>query len=249
LEETASITKEGCFDDKFHRVGFDPSEVQLMSIAQDQVHLPVVLSSHWRSFFHLFCKRAFDLLGSLLLLLLLSPLLVVLALLVKLTSAGPVLYRWRVVGKGGRPFVGYKFRSMVTNADELKAELENRNEMTGPVFKLTHDPRITPLGSWMRRYSLDELPQLFSVVRGDMSLVGPRPPLVTEYERFTEYQKQKLAVMPGITCLWQVSGRNQVRDFDEWVRLDLEYIRDWSLTMDLKILLRTVSEVFAGSGK
>jgi lipopolysaccharide/colanic/teichoic acid biosynthesis glycosyltransferase len=101
----------------------------------------------------------------------------------------------------------------------------------------------------MRRYSLDELPQLFSVVRGDMSLVGPRPPLVTEYERFTEYQKQKLAVMPGITCLWQVSGRNQVRDFDEWVRLDLEYIRDWSLTMDLKILLRTVSEVFAGSGK
>jgi lipopolysaccharide/colanic/teichoic acid biosynthesis glycosyltransferase len=121
--------------------------------------------------------------------------------------------------------------------------------MTGPVFKLTHDPRITPLGSWMRRYSLDELPQLFSVVRGDMSLVGPRPPLVTEYERFTEYQKQKLAVMPGITCLWQVSGRNQVRDFDEWVRLDLEYIRDWSLTMDLKILLRTVSEVFAGSGK
>jgi lipopolysaccharide/colanic/teichoic acid biosynthesis glycosyltransferase len=138
---------------------------------------------------------------------------------------------------------------MVTNADELKAELENRNEMTGPVFKLTHDPRITPLGSWMRRYSLDELPQLFSVVRGDMSLVGPRPPLVTEYERFTEYQKQKLAVMPGITCLWQVSGRNQVRDFDEWVRLDLEYIRDWSLTMDLKILLRTVSEVFAGSGK
>lgn len=231
------------------RFDFGPPGAHLMSIAPEQIHLSVVLSSHWRSFFHLFCKRTFDFFGALLLLLLLSPLLLVLALLVKLTSRGPVLYRWRVVGKGGRPFVGYKFRSMVANADELKAQLENCNEMTGPVFKLTHDPRITPLGSWMRRYSVDELPQLFSVVKGDMSLVGPRPPLVTEYERFTEYQKQKLVVKPGITCLWQVSGRNQVRDFDEWVKLDLEYIRNWSLMLDLKILLRTVCEVFAGSGK
>jgi lipopolysaccharide/colanic/teichoic acid biosynthesis glycosyltransferase len=138
---------------------------------------------------------------------------------------------------------------MVANADELKADLEERNEMKGPVFKLTHDPRITPVGMWMRRYSLDELPQFYSVVKGDMSLVGPRPPLVTEYERFTKYQRQKLAVKPGITCLWQVSGRNRVRDFDEWVRLDLEYIRNWSLMLDLKILLKTVGEVFIGSGK
>jgi lipopolysaccharide/colanic/teichoic acid biosynthesis glycosyltransferase len=195
------------------------------------------------------CKRAFDLVGSLVLLLLASPLLLVLALLVSLTSPGPILYRWRVVGKGGLPFISYKFRSMVTNADEIKAELEERNEMKGPVFKLTHDPRITRVGWWMRRYSLDELPQFYSVLKGDMSLVGPRPPLVTEYARFTEHQKQKLAVKPGITCLWQVSGRNQVSDFDEWVRLDLEYIRDWSLMLDLKILLRTICEVFAGSGK
>jgi lipopolysaccharide/colanic/teichoic acid biosynthesis glycosyltransferase len=249
LEEISRVTNEGCFDDNLHRFDFDSPEAHLMSIAPEQIHLSVVLSSHWRSFFHLFCKRAFDFFAALLLLLLLSPLLLVLALLVKLTSPGPVLYRWRVVGKGGRPFVGYKFRSMVANAYELKAQLESRNEMTGPVFKLTHDPRITPLGSWMRRYSVDELPQLFSVVKGDMSLVGPRPPLVTEYERFTEHQKQKLAVKPGITCLWQVSGRNQVRDFEEWVKLDLEYIRDWSLTMDLKILLQTVCEVLAGSGK
>jgi lipopolysaccharide/colanic/teichoic acid biosynthesis glycosyltransferase len=220
-----------------------------MSIAQERAHLSLVLSARWQSLIHLSCKRALDLVGASLLLFLLSPLFLVLALLVKLTSPGPVLYRWRVVGRGGHPFISYKFRSMVANADELKAELEERNEMRGPVFKLTHDPRITPAGMWMRRYSLDELPQLYSVVKGDMSLVGPRPPLVTEYERFTEYQKQKLAVKPGITCLWQVSGRNQVRDFDEWVRLDLEYIRNWSLMLDLKILLRTVCEVFAGSGK
>jgi lipopolysaccharide/colanic/teichoic acid biosynthesis glycosyltransferase len=220
-----------------------------MLVTEQQLVPASPLSHHWRSPLKVVCKRAFDFVGALLLLLLLSPVFLILALLVKLTSPGPVLYRWRVVGKGGLPFISYKFRSMVANADELKAELENRNEMTGPVFKLTRDPRVTTVGNWMRRYSMDELPQLYSVVKGDMSLVGPRPPLVTEYERFTEYQKQKLVVKPGITCLWQVSGRNQVRDFDEWVKLDLEYIRNWSLMLDLKILLRTVCEVFAGSGK
>jgi len=172
----------------------------------------------------------------------------VLAVLVKLSSRGPVFYRWCVVGKDGRPFVGYKFRSMVANADDLKATLLSQNEMRGPVFKLTKDPRVTPVGAWMRRYSVDELPQLYSVFKGDMSLVGPRPPLITEYQRFTEYQKQKLAVKPGITCLWQVNGRNQVSDFDEWVRLDLDYVRNWSLILDFKILLKTLREVFAGSG-
>jgi lipopolysaccharide/colanic/teichoic acid biosynthesis glycosyltransferase len=138
---------------------------------------------------------------------------------------------------------------MVANADELKAKLMVQNEMTGPVFKLTGDPRVTAVGTWMRRYSLDELPQLYSVFRGDMSLVGPRPPLFAEYARFTEFQKQKVTVKPGITCLWQVNGRNQVRDFDEWVKLDLEYIQKWSLALDLKILFRTIQAVFAGSGK
>jgi lipopolysaccharide/colanic/teichoic acid biosynthesis glycosyltransferase len=195
------------------------------------------------------CKRALDLLGSAILLLILSPFLLSFALLVKLTSRGPVLYRWRVVGKGGRPFVGYKFRSMIANADELQPELLAQNEMTGPVFKLTRDPRVTKLGAWLRRYSLDELPQFYSVLKGDMSLVGPRPPLATEYAQFTDYQKQKLAVKPGITCLWQVSGRNRVSDFDEWVGLDLEYIRNWSLGLDLKILLKTAREVCIGSGR
>ena len=128
-------------------------------------------------------------------------------------------------------------------------ELAARNEMTGPVFKIANDPRITKSGAWLRKYSLDELPQLYSVLKGDMGLVGPRPPLVTEFEQFSDYQKQKMAVKPGITCLWQVSGRNQISDFDEWVRLDLEYISRWSLSLDLAILLHTVETVFSGSGK
>lgn len=197
----------------------------------------------------LVCKRVMDIVGSATLLALLTPLLTALAILVKATSRGPVFYSWRVVGKEGKPFLGYKFRSMVANAEQLKATLAERNEMTGPVFKLGRDPRLTTLGTWIRRYSLDELPQFYSVLKGDMSLVGPRPPLVTEYAEFTEFQKQKLAVKPGITCLWQVSGRNRISDFDEWVRLDLEYIRTWSLSLDLMILMKTVREVLAGSGK
>ena len=207
------------------------------------------VSPYWNNFFFLGCKRSFDVVVSALLLLLLLPFLLILALAVKLTSRGPVFYRWQVVGKEGHAFTGYKFRSMCLNADELKKQLEHFNEMQGPVFKITNDPRVTKLGSWMRRYSLDELPQLYSVLKGDMSLVGPRPPLVSEYLCFTEFQKQKLAVKPGITCLWQVSGRNEVKDFDEWVRLDLEYIHRWSPKLDLWILWKTAGEVLGGSGK
>ncbi len=207
------------------------------------------LSPHWQNPFLLGFKWLLDVLVSGLLLVVLSPLFLILALAIKLTSSGPVFYRWDVVGKGGRPFRGYKFRSMCLNADQLKAQLEPLNEMCGPAFKLTNDPRVTKLGAWMRRHSLDELPQLYSVLRGDMSLVGPRPPLVSEYARFTECHKQKLAVKPGITCLWQVNGRNDVKDFDAWVKLDLDYIRRWTPMLDMKILLKTVSEVFAGSGK
>ena len=210
---------------------------------------PLIHSPRWRSRSRLVCKRAIDVVVSAVLMVLLSPFLLILSVLVRVTSPGPVFYRWRVVGEGGHPFLGYKFRSMTMNADDLKRTLIEQNEMVGPVFKLTHDPRVTPLGKWMRRYSLDELPQLYSVLKGDMSLVGPRPPLVMEYAQFTDYQKQKLEVKPGITCLWQVSGRNDVVDFDEWVALDLEYIRNWSLLLDLKILVKTVREVVVGSGR
>jgi lipopolysaccharide/colanic/teichoic acid biosynthesis glycosyltransferase len=220
-----------------------------MSTSETPTSVTLVLSPEWNDRCSVACKRLLDVLVSASLLVLLSPVFLVLAILIKVTSRGPVFYPWRVVGRDGNPFVGYKLRSMVANADELKSGLENANEMSGPVFKLTHDPRVTLVGSWLRRYSLDELPQLYSVLKGDMSLVGPRPPLVGEYVRFTDYQKQKLAVKPGMTCLWQVNGRNNVSDFDEWVRLDLDYIRRWSIALDLKILAKTAGTVWSGSGK
>jgi lipopolysaccharide/colanic/teichoic acid biosynthesis glycosyltransferase len=206
-------------------------------------------SRHWDNPFLSGWKRVLDIVASSSLLLLLSPLFAIIAVAVKLTSRGPVFYRWRVVGRNGSTFTSYKFRSMCADADLLKEPLERFNEMHGPVFKLTNDPRVTKLGTWMRRYSVDELPQLYSVLKGHMSLVGPRPPLVTEYIRFNEFQKQKLVVKPGITCLWQINGRNEVKDFDEWVKLDLEYIRRWSPRLDLWILLKTAGEILAGSGK
>jgi len=220
-----------------------------MATAQLRSYEAIASSPCWRNPLLLFCKRAMDVVLATLLLVVLSPCILILAALVKLTSPGPIFYRWRVAGKEGREFIGYKFRSMVANADELKSGLIARNEMKGPVFKLTDDPRVTSLGRWLRRYSLDELPQLYSVLKGDMSLVGPRPPLIAEYARFTGFQKQKLIVKPGMTCLWQVNGRNSINDFDDWIRLDLEYIRSWTLWLDLKILFRTAAVVISGSGK
>ena len=178
-----------------------------------------------------------------------SPFLSAVALAIKVTSPGPIFYKWKVVGEDGRYFTSYKFRSMYENADELKEKLLSQNEMSGPVFKITEDPRVTPLGRILRKCSLDELPQLWSVMKGDMSLVGPRPPLQSEYEQFSDWQKQKLCVKPGITCLWQVCGRNDISDFNEWVRLDLEYIQKRSLKLDLKILLETLKCVTNGTGK
>lgn len=205
---------------------------------------PQVCAKSWR----LRIKRAVDIVGSGTALLLLSPLLTVIAGAIYWQDGGPIFYRWRVVGKGGRPFLSWKFRSMKNDADDQKALLEKMNEMSGPVFKMTNDPRVTRLGRTLRRLSFDELPQFWSVLKGDMSLVGPRPPLVSEYERFEEWQKQKLSVTPGMTCLWQVSGRSEIKDFNDWVRMDLAYIREWSLWLDFKILLRTVLVMFSGRG-
>ena len=193
-------------------------------------------------------KRMLDVVLSAGLLVALSPALLVIAAAVKATSKGPLLYACAWVGKNEAPFTGYKFRTMVANADALEAGLQGANEMRGPAFKITNDPRITPLGRWLRKYSLDELPQLFSVLKGDMSLVGPRPPRAHEYARFTAFQRQKLSVMPGLTCLWQVEGRHRISDYDDWVRLDLEYIANWSLGLDFSILLRTVGVVLRGTG-
>jgi lipopolysaccharide/colanic/teichoic acid biosynthesis glycosyltransferase len=193
-------------------------------------------------------KRGLDIVLAAAGLIVLTPLLLVIALAVALTSRGPVFYQWCVLGHRARPFRGYKFRTMVENADALKAEVLAYNEMSGPVFKMKNDPRVTPLGRVLRKYSLDELPQLWSVLKGDMSLVGPRPPSAQEFARFTPAQRGKLAVTPGITCLWQVNGRSHITSFAEWAALDIRYIREWNLWLDARILLRTIPAVLRGRG-
>ncbi len=198
--------------------------------------------------FSLFVKRVIDILVSGILLLLLSPILLIIAILIKMTSKGPVLYQWNVVGLNKKPFKSWKFRTMIPNADDIKDKLMEKNEMQGPVFKIKNDPRITPIGRILRKFSLDELPQLWSVMKGDMSLVGPRPAGPHELARYESWQRRKLSIKPGITCLWQVSGRNRIRDFNEWVKLDLQYIESWSLWLDIKILLKTIPAIFAGTG-
>jgi exopolysaccharide biosynthesis polyprenyl glycosylphosphotransferase len=195
----------------------------------------------------LMAKRLMDIALSSLLLLLGLPVVGTIALLIKITSHGDVLFRQTRCGLNGRIFTLYKFRTMVENAEQRRRELEHLNEMNGPVFKLRSDPRVTALGRLLRRFSLDELPQLWNVVRGDMSLVGPRPPIPEEVARYQRWQRRRLSMKPGLTCLWQVSGRNQI-DFDQWMQLDLEYIDSWSPLLDLKILLRTIPAVLSGRG-
>jgi len=194
-------------------------------------------------------KQVLDFVGSLASLVLLAVPLGLVALLIKVTSPGPVLFRQRRSGLNGRPFTIYKFRTMVSNAEQLKHELAAMNEMSGPVFKVTDDPRVTPVGRFLRKFSLDEFPQFYNVLRGEMSLVGPRPLPVDEVKRFNDLaHRRRLSMKPGLTCLWQINGRSEVSDFKEWVRLDLEYIDNWSLWLDLKILWWTVPVVLTGAG-
>jgi exopolysaccharide biosynthesis polyprenyl glycosylphosphotransferase len=193
-------------------------------------------------------KRALDLAGAAALLVLTLPVLAAAAMLIRLTSSGPVLFRQERCGLYGRRFEFLKLRSMQVDADERKPELLEHNEMDGPVFKMKRDPRITPAGQILRKWSIDELPQLWNVLRGDMSLVGPRPPLPDEVDRYSIFERRRLSMRPGITCLWQVGGRNEI-GFDEWVKLDLEYIDSWSLLLDAEILLKTVPAVLRGTGR
>jgi exopolysaccharide biosynthesis polyprenyl glycosylphosphotransferase len=192
-------------------------------------------------------KRVIDIAASTLALFLLSPLLVGVALAIKLTSPGPVLFKQRRVGLHGCRFNMFKFRSMVVNAEQLQAQLLIENEQSGPVFKMKNDPRMTPIGRFIRKYSIDELPQLINILRGDMTIVGPRPAVPAEVEKYSTWQRRRLSVRPGLTCYWQVSGRNEI-GFDEWMRLDLQYIDNWSLAVDVRLILRTVPVVLAGKG-
>ncbi len=197
--------------------------------------------------FDYFLKRSFDIAVSSLLLIMMSPLLAAAALAVRLSSRGPVVYRSMRPGIGGKPFACLKFRTMYRDADQRQADLESLNEATGALFKMRDDPRMTPVGKLLRKYSVDELPQLFNVLRGEMSLVGPRPLPERDFERLEEWHKKRYLVTPGITGLWQVSGRSEL-DFDDLVRLDFLYLERWSVFLDLSILVKTVPAVFSRKG-
>jgi exopolysaccharide biosynthesis polyprenyl glycosylphosphotransferase len=191
-------------------------------------------------------KRLLDIAISALALIVLSPVMAITAVLIKLTSRGPIIFKQARCGLNGRRFTVYKFRSMVDNADLLKPQLEHLSEKH-IAFKLSRDPRVTPLGRWLRKFSIDELPQLYNVFRGDMSIVGPRPPVPEEVERYERWQRRRLRMRPGLTCLWAVMGRDRV-NFDAWMRLDISYIENWSLKLDCSIMLKTIPYVLAGKG-
>ena len=184
-------------------------------------------------------KRIIDIVASFTGLILLSPLILIVSMLIKLESKGEVIFKQKRVGLNGKEFYMYKFRSMVINAEELKEQLESQNEMSGPMFKIKDDPRITKVGKFIRKTSIDELPQLINVIKGDMSLVGPRPSLPKEVKKFEQWMMERLEVKPGLTCIWQISGRNNI-DFEDWMKLDIKYIRERSFKLDIKLILKTV---------
>ncbi len=198
--------------------------------------------------FQLMAKNSFDALVSFIALIVLSPLFLVLALAVKLTSPGPVFFRQERSGLNGRRFILLKFRTMVRDAEKMQKNLLKHNQMGGPAFKMDNDPRVTKIGRFLRKTSLDELPQLWNVLTGDMSIIGPRPPLPAEVEKYDNWQRRRLSLRPGLTCIWQIEGRNRIVDFDEWMRLDLKYIDNWSLWLDTVIFLKTIPVVLFGVG-
>jgi exopolysaccharide biosynthesis polyprenyl glycosylphosphotransferase len=188
-------------------------------------------------------KRALDVIASFLGLVILSPILSIVAILIKLESKGPAIFAQSRIGLNGKEFKMYKFRSMVQNAEELKEKLAKQNEMSGPMFKIKNDPRVTKVGKFIRKTSIDELPQLLNILKGDMTLVGPRPSLPREVEKFESWMLKRLEVKPGLTCYWQVSGRNNI-DFYEWMKLDLKYVNDMSFWLDIKLIFKTVAVLF-----
>lgn len=188
-------------------------------------------------------KRLIDIVFSFIGVIVLSPLFIIIAIIIKFTSKGPVFFSQKRVGKNGKEFDMYKFRSMVVNAEELKEKLAAKNEMSGPMFKMKDDPRVTKVGKFIRKTSIDELPQLWNVLKGDMSLVGPRPSLPKEVAQFEDWMNKRLEVKPGLTCYWQVSGRNNI-DFEDWMKLDVKYVEERNLWIDIKLIFKTVGVLF-----
>lgn len=190
-----------------------------------------------------FFKRVIDVVCSLAGLLLLSPVLIIISILIKLESDGPIIFSQDRIGYKGQKFKMYKFRSMVVNAEELKKKLSEQNEMSGPMFKMKNDPRVTKVGKFIRKTSIDELPQLINILKGEMSLVGPRPSLPKEVKEFEPWMMERLEVKPGLTCYWQVSGRNAI-DFEDWMKLDIKYVRERSFWLDIKLIFKTFFVLF-----
>ncbi len=210
------------------------------------IHFVQRSKKYKKSLAYEFTKRTIDILASLIGLIVLFPLLIIIIILIKIDSKGPVLFYQNRVGKNGKIFKMYKFRSMVTNAEDLLKELKSKNEMSGPMFKIKQDPRVTRVGKFIRKTSLDELPQFINVLKGDMSLVGPRPNLPNEVREFDKWMLDKLVVRPGLTCFWQVMGRNSI-GFLEWMKLDVEYVEKRSLKLDIILILKTVRVFFGDS--
>ena len=196
-----------------------------------------------KKYLYEFSKRMIDIIGSTIGLLIASPVLLIIAILIKIESKGPIIFSQDRVGKNRKTFKMYKLRSMVVNAEELKAKLEAQNEMSGPMFKMKNDPRITKIGKFIRKTSIDEIPQLFNVLKGDMSLVGPRPSLPKEVEQFEDWMYERLEVKPGLTCYWQVGGRNNI-DFEDWMKLDIKYVHERSFWGDIKLIFKTFFVLF-----
>ncbi|WP_234123385.1 sugar transferase [Clostridium hydrogenum] len=196
-----------------------------------------------RGYGYNFVKRFIDVVCSLVGIVILSPVMLIVAIAIKINSKGPIIFAQERIGKNGQRFKMYKFRSMVVNAEDLLYKLKGENEMSGPMFKMKEDPRVTSVGKFIRKTSIDELPQLFNVLKGEMSLVGPRPNLPSEVAGFTDWQKQKFLVRPGLTCYWQVMGRNDI-GFEEWMRLDIKYIKERSTLLDLKLIFKTFFVLF-----
>lgn len=210
----------------------------------DKIYNNVNYTEYKKSKLYEITKRLMDILLSLIAIIFLMPIFIIVAIAIKIEDPkGKIIFTQERNGVYPTTFKMYKFRSMVHNAEELLEELNNQNELTGPVFKMKEDPRITKVGKFIRKTSIDELPQLFNILKGDMSLVGPRPPIPREVEKYTEYQLQRLSVKPGLTCIWQVSGRNSI-DFDQWIELDLQYIRERSILLDTKLIFKTFFVLF-----
>ncbi|MBQ8997531.1 MAG: sugar transferase [Clostridium sp.] len=212
-------------------------------VCVEGTHLGIENESTRGFSFYEVIKRVIDVVCSFVGVLVLSPLFIIIAIIIKFTSKGPIFFSQKRVGRDGKEFKMYKFRSMVVNAEELKEKLAAQNEMSGPMFKMKDDPRVTKVGKFIRKTSIDELPQLLNVLKGDMSLVGPRPSLPKEVAQFEDWMYRRLEVKPGLTCYWQVSGRNNI-DFEDWMKLDIKYVDERNLWIDIKLILKTVGVLF-----